>query len=249
MFAKFMNKMRSLHQEEVIEELTITDVSQSINKTLPEVSNALITLKWVEKSGTWWIPTEEGKRNGAVERYNAKTKKKYVNWNPSVLTNSTFLKQIGLVEDKSIEPLQENDQPELKRTSYKEKVEKGKTYEKFIAEHFRQQGFTIAEHGIDNGVKDNGIDIIAKKGKDIFFIQCKNWSASGKYKIRDKEIKIARTDARDYMTKHPMYSLGGYNMKLLYVMSENVLHGSGYHYILANSEIVEFRIIPMMEKI
>jgi len=37
-----------------------------------------------------------------------------------------------------------------------------------------------------------------------------------------------------------------YKIKIIYIMSENVLHGSGYHYIQDNSEMLEFRIIPMM---
>lgn len=128
----------------------------------------------------------------------------------------------------------------------KENKEKGDLYEKFISKHFKKQGYTIAEHGIDNGVKDNGIDIIAKKEKEILFIQCKNWSAKSNNKVRDKELKVTRQDVQDYMNKHPMYEMGDYNTKIIYIMSENVLHGSAYHYIKEHNDKIKFQIIPML---
>ena len=88
-----------------------------------------------------------------------------------------------------------------------------------------------------------------KKDKEIYFIQCKNWSANSTYKIRDKEIKIARQDAQDYMRKNPLYVNAGYKMKLLYIMAEDILHGSAYHYIQEYNDILDFQIIPMMETV
>lgn len=93
-------------------------------------------------------------------------------------------------------------------------------------------------------MKDHGIDLIAKKENDILFIQCKNWSAQSTNKVRDKEIKVTRQDVQDYKEKHPMYEM--YNTKIIYIMSENVLHGSAYHYIQNHHETMEFKIIPMM---
>ena len=132
------------------------------------------------------------------------------------------------------------------RMTNKEKKEKGDKYEVFISQHFREQGYTIAEHGKDNGVKDHGIDIIAKKGKEVLFVQCKNWSASSTNKVRDKELKVTMQDVKDYMEKYPIYEMGNYITKIMYIMSEDVLHGSAHHYIKEKSEEMEFRIIPMI---
>ncbi|WP_324170979.1 restriction endonuclease [Sulfurimonas sp.] len=99
----------------------------------------------------------------------------------------------------------------------------------------------------ENGRKDNGIDIIAKKEKEILFIQCKNWSANSTRKVKADDIKIARQNIDDFLEKNPLYKLGGYKIKIIYAISENVLHGSAYHYIQDNSDVVEFRIIPMID--
>jgi len=141
--------------------------------------------------------------------------------------------------------LELNKETKTEPLTNKEKKQKGDEYEAFIANHLRQQGYTIAEHGKDNGVKDHGIDIIAKMNKNIYFIQCKNWSAKSSYKIRDKELKISRQDARDYMMKHPLYTLSEYKMKLLYIVSEDIFHQSALHYAREHSDIVECKVMPM----
>lgn len=50
----------------------------------------------------------------------------------------------------------------------KELREKGKEYEEFVAGYFKIDGYEIELHGIKNGVKDKGIDIICKKIMNLF---------------------------------------------------------------------------------
>ena len=52
----------------------------------------------------------------------------------------------------------------------------GKIYERFIGFLYEKDGYEVDYTGIGMGLGDLGRDIIAKKGKEIIVIQCKNWS-------------------------------------------------------------------------
>ena len=212
---------------EKIEYLKAKDLREEYKITSQKLHEALELLNWVSKSEKrGWITTKLGVTKGAVQRQHMGTD--YVIWNTKVKNNFELI----------------NTVKRLKVTQKMTNKEKGDLYEKFIATHYRVQGYTIAEHGKDNGVKDGGIDIIAKKGKEMLFIQCKNWSAESTRKIKSEDMKIARQNVQDYKSKNPLYDM--YSMKILYVISENVLHGSAYHYLQENSELMEFRIIPIV---
>lgn len=52
----------------------------------------------------------------------------------------------------------------------------GFLYERYIGYLFETDGYQVEFHGIFKGFEDLGRDLIAKKGKEIVVIQCKNWS-------------------------------------------------------------------------
>lgn len=94
---------------------------------------------------------------------------------------------------------------------------KGTKYEKFIAQKYLNLGYEIKYNGIEKGVKDEGLDLIAyNKGKTIL-IQCKNW----------KENEYAEICAKD------LQSFFGACFK--YVLENSLADASvGFHYIVAN---------------
>jgi restriction system protein len=231
------NKTIYLKAKEIREHFEIT------SKQLHEI---LKLLKWATKSeDKGWIATKLGISKGAKDGVYMGVN--YIHWDSKIKKDFGFINAVkGLKDSKKIKiEINKENIIKPKEMTNRDKKKKGDEYELFISKHFREQGYTISEHGIDNGVKDNGIDIIAKKDKDILFIQCKNWSSKSSNKVRDKEIKVTRQDVQDYKEKHPLYAM--YKTKIIYIMSENVLHGSGYHYIQDNSEVLEFRIIPMID--
>ncbi|MEA2110599.1 MAG: restriction endonuclease [Campylobacterota bacterium] len=212
----------------------VSELSEHFKISPRELNKIFEKLKWVKREGKWLLVTDAGIDNGGVQKYNTRNKTKFVRWKPSIKSNTQLLALLELEKESKEKPL-----------SKKEKKEKGDAYEAFIANHLREQGYTIAEHGKDNGVKDHGIDIIAKMNRNIYFIQCKNWSAQSSYKVRDKELKVSRQDARDYMMKHPLYVSGGYKMKLLYIVAEDVFHKSALYYAEEHKEIIECQVMPM----
>jgi len=134
-----------------------------------------------------------------------------------------------------------------KRTSYKQKVEKGKNYEKFIGKKFEEKGYIVKFNGIEKGKKDSSIDLIAIKGNQLILTQCKNWKEGSKYKINHEKIKAFIGDTYTFLTKNPQYQ--NYNIKRLYCVANDVLDKSAKKYIEQNKNVIEYRGLYIQIKI
>lgn len=62
----------------------------------------------------------------------------------------------------------------------------GRDYELYVGYKCEQKGYDVDYFGSYMGLEDLGRDLIAKKGKDVFIIQCKYWSA--KKQIHEKHV-------------------------------------------------------------
>ncbi len=118
---------------------------------------------------------------------------------------------------------------------------KGKEYEKYVGKFFEEKGYIIKYNGIENGKKDNSIDLIAIKNNEIIFIQCKNWKENNKFKITHKDIKAFIGDTYIFIKENPQYT--NYNIKRLFVMSNKILDKSAYAYIKEHKNIINYKII------
>ncbi|MBU1643050.1 restriction endonuclease [bacterium] len=119
---------------------------------------------------------------------------------------------------------------------------KGNAYEEYVAEHFKAQGYTVAEHGKINGVADKSIDLILKKEREITLVQCKNYKADTSYKINHEKIKAFVGETAFYLQDNPMY--GSYTLKLLYVVSNPVLERSAISFINSHAEKIAYLHLP-----
>ena len=135
------------------------------------------------------------------------------------------------------------------KTSYKEKIEKGEEYEKFISQYFKEREWISYEHGLEKGLKDGGIDLIVKKDKEFLFIQCKNWDSNHKYKMGIKKIKEYRKKTKEFMLKNPRTSRMivdlNYKIKLVFISTEDIYTQEAKKYIKENKDILEYKIIPI----
>lgn len=129
------------------------------------------------------------------------------------------------------------------RENHKNIEKKGKEYELFVANHFRNLGFKVKEHGLIHGKEDSGIDVIAMKDKEITLIQCKNWKENSKYKINHEKIKAFIGNTEEFLNKN-RDKAAKYTIKRLYVTSNDVLDSSA-KYFLRDSNLVEHIILPM----
>ena len=57
-------------------------------------------------------------------------------------------------------------------------------FERYIAEVYRQQGYSVEETGL--GGADGGVDLIVKRKGEVFLVQCKNW------RERKVGVRVAR---------------------------------------------------------
>jgi len=128
----------------------------------------------------------------------------------------------------------------------KEKKIKGDLYEKYVSKYYQNLGYTVWEHGIEKGYKDQGIDLFLKKENQYLFIQCKNWKD---WKITDTLIKKYRLKARNYMKNNPKISRiildFNYEIKLVMITPKDCYTQKAKKYLKENSHIIEYKIIPM----
>ena len=130
----------------------------------------------------------------------------------------------------------------IKKSSYQVNKEKGDMYEKYIADYYKEQGYTIAEHGQDNGRKDKGIDVIAKKEKELLLIQCKNWNENNK--LTHSEIKEIRMNMIDFLSKHEMYdNLCKVTKKI--ITPYYILDRSAEYYLKEINYDINYKVIPI----
>lgn len=64
---------------------------------------------------------------------------------------------------------------ELTEEAKKNMKQYGDDFEKKVGQFYEDQGFIVDYRGLELGMKDEGIDLIAVKGDTTFLIQCKYW--------------------------------------------------------------------------
>ncbi len=121
----------------------------------------------------------------------------------------------------------------------KEKKEKGKEYEEFVAEHFKIDGYEVNLHGIKKGKKDKGIDIICTKDEELILIQCKNWKEDSRYKINHENLKAFVGCCTEYVNENKLFDK---NIKLKFITSNYILDESGKKF-LQESKTLQYEIL------
>jgi restriction system protein len=121
----------------------------------------------------------------------------------------------------------------------KEKKEKGKEYEEFVAGYFKIDGYEINLHGIKKGKKDKGIDIICTKDEELILIQCKNWKEDSKYKINHENLKAFVGCCTEYVNENKLFDK---NIKLKFITSNYILDESGKKF-LEESKTLQYEIL------
>jgi len=249
-YQKYKQKQKYSNHYMREETMNATNIAKHFNISAKELNKIFEELGWIYKRDRWWLATELGEEKGAKEYYDVKRKTKYIKWNPDIKNNMQLTNKIHNMRTNQNSPREnppvENDniQKETKKkTTYAEKKAKGDEYEKYIADFFREQAYYVWEHGKEKGVQDSSIDLIIKKDKNIYFVQCKNWE---NWKINHKEVKATRTDVREYLKREKLLwnLIKNYESKILYVTPKECLSKSAYTYIQENSDIVEYKVIP-----
>ncbi len=113
-------------------------------------------------------------------------------------------------------------------------------YEEFIAEHYRELGYTVTEHRKEITI-DEGIDLIAKKDDEVILIKCKDLNANHLDSIDNKDIKVLRIDVYDFLDKNPLFKT--YQIKIKYILSGNFIENSAKKYLTTCNDDISYDII------
>ena len=122
------------------------------------------------------------------------------------------------------------------------KRKKGTEYELYIAKYFRNEGYKIYMNGLNNGKKDDGIDVICHKDKETILIQCKNW----KYPIEQKDIRAFIGDCHVYVNKNAAF-LRNRKIRKIFITSNEETKKAVELYVKENQAEVEYITIPMFD--
>jgi len=128
------------------------------------------------------------------------------------------------------------------RQHYLDNNKKGKDYEIFVENYFKNLGYKTKPFGRLNGRKDKGIDVIIMKNKVVTLIQCKNWKADGR-KIKHKELKEFLGNTTAFLDNRKKEAKD-YEIKRMFVTSNDILDDSA-KYFLKNTQLLEYKVIPM----
>lgn len=167
-------------------------------------------------------------------------KSKPIQKKATLLLIDAFYEIVYKLISENKKQIKENVKESTKKT-YQDKKIRGDEYEEYIAEHYKKLGCHVIEHGKEKGVKDGGIDLIAKLGNEVILIQCKDWNENNSHKIDHKDIKVLRTDANDFLEKNPIYK--NCEIKLRYTLSGNFLHKSAEKHMEECKEDISYEII------
>ena len=134
-----------------------------------------------------------------------------------------------------------DEHKENPNNTYQEKKTRAVLYTEYIADHYRELGYSVTEQWKENNVENDGIDLIVKKDDEVIFIQCKEWNKNNLHKIGDKEIKILRIDTYDFLEKNSIFKT--YKIKMRYILSENFIDTSAITYIDKCKDNISYEVI------
>lgn len=147
------------------------------------------------------------------------------------LSQMELMKQKLIIDDEKISLKNQIKELEKKlpKVYSKEEIENmkkaGDNFEIEVGKYFENAGFSVEYRGLELGVLDGGIDLIAKKDKTIFLIQCKYWKK--KDSITHNMIKEFYGNCNFYIDKH---NLDRNHIVCIYVIANvNSLHFQAYN--------------------
>ncbi|PSM52787.1 hypothetical protein CRN67_03000 [Campylobacter blaseri] len=129
------------------------------------------------------------------------------------------------------------------KNKYDWKKAKGNKYEFYIAQFYKNEGYKVYMKGYNEGYQDEGIDLIAYKGKkEMILIQCKNWESGATL----SSIKKFVYDCRNYEMKN-YKMIRNKQIKKIYCISNEIEIQEINNYIASIKNEIEFLNIPLLK--
>jgi restriction system protein len=128
----------------------------------------------------------------------------------------------------------------LQNIKHDSTTNKGNEYEKFIGKKYESLNKNVVYYGLENGKKDNGIDLIIEDEKNITFVQCKNWVSNDHYKINQKDLRAFIGDCYMYILNNNINKTHHFHF---IVSDEKLLTISAELYLKENRKL-KYKVIP-----
>ena len=186
------------------------------------------------------LNTEKNTKIGNYTITNYKRTKKQEQCNKYIQKNKNLVEQ-----DKQTDLYEIYKQIKVENITKQKMIskhKKGMEYELYIAKYFRNEGYKIYMNGLNNGKKDDGIDVICHKDKETILIQCKNW----KYPIEQKDIRAFIGDCHVYVNKNAAF-LRNRKIRKIFITSNEETKKAVELYVKENQAEVEYITIPMFD--
>jgi hypothetical protein len=199
--------------------ITVTELAKYFAIEPRQLNQILTKMNWIRKEFyIWWVATDEGKENGAIEYTAPLSRVRYVYWEKSIMQNQKLINKIR----ESVNTYIEND-----------------AYEEFIKEYFKQQNYTVWHHSKEKKEEDKNknITFIAKKAKQILLIHCRD----NQLDISTEELKSFQEQRDQFKIDNPVFE--DYELSLHYTMSGFFLTEDAYEYVEGNKGDITYEII------
>lgn len=127
---------------------------------------------------------------------------------------------------------------------------KGSSYELFIGNKYKNLGYSVIYHGIEQKLKDQGIDLIVQKENNIIFVQCKNWIGGKFNKLNRKDLQAFAGDCFLFMQKNNAYNLefNGKQISIHFIVNKDELLDKSAKSFLKYNPFIKFKIIEFSEQ-
>lgn len=127
---------------------------------------------------------------------------------------------------------------------------KGLSYEQFIGDKYKELGYIVIYHGIEQKLNDQGIDLIVQKENNIIFVQCKNWIGGKFNKLNRKDLQAFAGDCFLFMQKNNAYNLefNGKQISIHFIVNKDELLDKSAKSFLKYNPFIKFKIIEFSEQ-
>jgi len=199
--------------------ISATELAKFFNIEPRELNQILSQLMWIKKEHyIWWLATDLGKKNGAVQYNNKISRIRYVYWEKEIIQNKELIEAIN---------------------GNAKKQENSNKYEEFIKNYFIQQGHTVWHYSKEeqSNDKNKNITFVAKNKKQILLIHCRD----NQLDISLDELKTFQAHRDQFKKENPVFKT--YNVTLHYAMSGFFLTEDAYEYIETQDDDITYEII------
>ena len=128
----------------------------------------------------------------------------------------------------------------LQNIKYDSTTNKGNEYEKFIGKKYESLNKNVIYYGLENGKKDNGIDLIIEDEKNITFVQCKNWLSNDHYKINQKDLRAFIGDCYMFIFNNNIDKSHHFH----FIVSDEKLLTKNAELYLKENKKLKYKVIP-----